>query len=63
MGFFVYAAKHSPIYLLIMVVISLYLFVLIGYLLLKKRNKFPLYLWELSAVFVFLVCYLLVQIW
>ncbi|MFD1385465.1 DUF4306 domain-containing protein [Oceanobacillus oncorhynchi subsp. oncorhynchi] len=53
MGVFVYAAKHSPIYLLIMVVISLYLLILIGYLLLKKRNKFPLYLWELSAVFVF----------
>ncbi|MGX8794417.1 DUF4306 domain-containing protein [Oceanobacillus sp. M60] len=53
MGFFVYAAKHSPIYLLIMVVISLYLLILIGYLLFKKRNKFYLYLWGLSAVYVF----------
>ncbi|WP_152657676.1 DUF4306 domain-containing protein [Oceanobacillus sp. CFH 90083] len=48
--FFVYAAKYSPAYLIIMIVAGLYLLTLTGYLLFNKRNRFHLYLWGLSAI-------------
>ncbi|GIO23055.1 DUF4306 domain-containing protein [Oceanobacillus sp. J11TS1] len=48
--YFVYAAKFSPTYLIIMLVAGLYLLSLFGYMLSKKRKMFHLYLWGLSGV-------------